>query len=149
MLKRTLIAAVAVFGFIMCAAPGFAATNFDLLCSKYQAGKCVQGPCASESLANTSPACQQAAEQRASGSNPVAGSGGVLQKASNLIAIMTGIIGVTMIIVGGFSYVTLGGAANAEKSKKARSMILSAVTGIIVVALAWSIVTFVVQRFIK
>ena len=127
----------------------------DLLCSQYQDGACIAGPCSAAS-ASSSPACQQDATQNKSKSNPIAGPNGVLQKAANLIAELTGVVGVIMIIAGGITFATAGGAPggqragdNPNRAKKARTMIFAALTGMVVVALAWTIVTFVVQKFVK
>jgi hypothetical protein len=77
----------------------------------------------------------------------VAGSNGVINKAANIIALVTSIGAVIMILIGGFFYVTAGG--NAENAAKAKARIISAVIGLVVVALAWTIVRLVTDRIIK
>lgn len=54
-----------------------------------------------------------------------------------------GLIAVIMILIGGFYWMTAGG--NEEKVASAKKIISAAVIGLIVVLLAWAIVTFVVK----
>lgn len=92
-----------------------------------------------------SPVCQQAKTQGTT--NPVSGPGGVINKAANIIALITGIGAVIMILLGGFFYVTSAG--NAENAAKAKARILSALIGLIVVALAWAIVRLITDKVLK
>lgn len=91
--------------------------------------------------AASSPACQQAAQQGTT--DPIAGQGGIINKAANIIAVITGIVAVIMIILGGFTYVTSGG--NAEKAAHGRRQILYAVIAVVVVALAWTLTSFIMN----
>ena len=61
----------------------------------------------------------------------------------NVLSMIVGVVSVVMIIVGGFKFVTSGGDPAATKS--AKNTILYAVVGLIVVAVAQSIVWFVLQ----
>ncbi|MBI5037242.1 MAG: hypothetical protein HZC01_00830 [Candidatus Kerfeldbacteria bacterium] len=54
-----------------------------------------------------------------------------------------GLIAVIMILYGGFVWITAGG--NEDKVGTAKKIISAAVVGLIVVLLAWAIVTFVVN----
>jgi len=54
-----------------------------------------------------------------------------------------GLVAVIMILIGGFQWMTAGG--NEEKVASAKKIISAAVIGLIVVLLAWAIVTFVVS----
>ncbi len=54
-----------------------------------------------------------------------------------------GLIAVIMILWGGFTWITAGG--NEDKVATAKKIISAAVVGLIVVLLAWAIVTFVVN----
>lgn len=54
-----------------------------------------------------------------------------------------GLIAVIMILYGGFIWITAGG--NEDKVASAKKIISAAVVGLIVVLLAWAIVTFVVN----
>ncbi|MDA2935752.1 hypothetical protein MYX06_00825 [Patescibacteria group bacterium AH-259-L05] len=57
---------------------------------------------------------------------------------------LLGLILVVLLIVGGFMWMTSGG--NEEKIKKAKGIITSAVVGLIIVILAYTIATFVIER---
>ncbi len=64
----------------------------------------------------------------------------------NIIELSLGLlslISVTMIIIGGFTWLTSGG--NEEKVDKAKKTISAAVIGIVIVLLAWAIVLFVAK----
>lgn len=150
-MKKLIIVLLAFASFGL-ASSAFAIDILPTCAGTDSTGQCIPGVC---STAPDSPACVQAKAQAASGSNPIAGPHGIIQKATNLLAELTGVVGIIMLVVAGFIYTTAGGALggqggdNPNKAKKARTMILVTLSGMIVVALAWSIVTFVVQRFIK
>lgn len=101
--------------------------------------------CQTNSLTRASAVCQQSQSQGTT--NPIAGPNGVISKAANIIASIAGIAAVIMIIVSGFSYVTSAG--NTESATKARQRILGAVIGLVIVALAWTIVRYVTDHIIK
>lgn len=67
--------------------------------------------------------------------------GGIL----NIIYFLVGATAVIMLIVGGLMYV--GSAGNQETAKKARSIIVSAVIGLVIVLLAFVITQFIIGRF--
>ena len=56
---------------------------------------------------------------------------------------LLGLIAVIMILYGGFTWLTAGG--NEEKVASAKKIISAAIIGLIIVLLAWAIVTFVVK----
>jgi hypothetical protein len=58
-----------------------------------------------------------------------------------------GLIAVIMILYGGFVWMTAGG--NEDKVATAKKVISAAVVGLIVVLIAWAIVTFVVSQTTK
>jgi uncharacterized membrane protein len=62
----------------------------------------------------------------------------------NIISIIVAIVAVIMIIIGGFKYITSNGDSGAVSG--AKSTILYAIVGLVVVALAQIIVRFVVNR---
>lgn len=68
----------------------------------------------------------------------------VVSTVINIISVVVGIIAVIMIIVAGFRYVTSGGSE--ESVKGAKSTILYAVIGLVIVALAQIIVHFVLAK---
>jgi len=63
----------------------------------------------------------------------------------NTLSWIVGIIAVVMVMVGGFKFVTSGG--DTEKVVSARSTIIYALVGLVIVAMAQVIVHFVIGRF--
>lgn len=131
-----------------------AAEPFDPFCSKVERGVCVEGTCAG--LEKTSPVCQQKKEQAArpadKDKNPVVR---VINTATNILALVAGIGAVIIIIYSGFVFVTAGGALGGQRSgdnptraRQARSSLIGALIGLIIVALAWSIITFFTNRLL-
>lgn len=120
-------------------------------------------PCYNNGQATTSPICRQDAQQNYQvkstdlvNSNPVAGPNGILQTVTNIMALLTGIIAVIMIIISGMQFITAGGnfagqraGDNPSKARKARANLVSASVGLAIVALSWTIVTFIIQHFVK
>ncbi len=78
------------------------------------------------------------------GSNPITGPGGIITKIANIFAFITGVAAVVLIIVGGFEYVRSGG--DSSKINKSKNTILFAVIGLVVVALARSLVALAVSK---
>jgi len=106
--------------------------------------------------AASSPTCQQKKAQEAAGTNPVAGPGGIISDAANIIALVGGIAAVIIIIISGFVFVTAGGAIGGQRAgdsptraKNARTVLVGAVIGLVVIALGWSITTFIINTVIK
>lgn len=147
MRKFLIVAASVLISLFAASGIGLAVSNFDALCSKYVDNVCTEGACSGS--ASTSPTCKQAAQQQAdaNNTNPVSGKGGVLQAATNLIAAIAGIAAVIMIVVSGFNLVTSGG--DAEKVKKAKAKITSAIIGVVIIALSWTILSFVNEKLIQ
>lgn len=77
-------------------------------------------------------------------SDPLTGSGGIIAKVTLIIATVAGIAAVVMIIVAGLQFIFSGGEA--QKTATARNTILYAIIGLIVIALASAIITFVVSK---
>ena len=65
----------------------------------------------------------------------------------NAVIGVLGIVAVIVIIIGGVTYMTSSG--DAGKVKKAKDTILYGVIGLVVVALAFAIVNFVIANIIK
>lgn len=65
----------------------------------------------------------------------------------NAVIGVLGIVAVIVIIIGGVTYMTSSG--DAGKVKKAKDTILYGVIGLVVVALAFAIVNFVITNIIK
>ncbi len=62
----------------------------------------------------------------------------------NLISVAVGIAAVIMMIIGGFRYITSGG--NQESIKSAKNTLLYAIIGLVIVALAQTIVAFTLNK---
>ncbi len=99
-----------------------------------------------------SPACQQAKAQDTT--DPIAGPDGIINKAANIIALVAGIGAVIMILIGGFEFITTGGtqvgqrSSDPNKVKQAKSRIVNALIGLVVIALAWSIIRLITDKVI-
>ena len=101
--------------------------------------------------APTSPTCQQNAAQNGTSNNPAVK---IIKTAVNIIAVLAGVAAVIVVIISGFQFVTAGGASPGQRSgdpnrvKSARASLTGAVIGLVIIALAWTIVTFVADHFI-
>lgn len=69
---------------------------------------------------------------------------GVIDTIINILSVLVGIIAVIMIIVAGFKYVTSAG--DSSKVSSAKSTLIYALVGIVIVALSQTIVKFVLDR---
>lgn len=76
--------------------------------------------------------------------NSFYGKCGVLTKAVSLVAIVTGVVAVVMIIIGGFKFVTASG--DPANVKSAKNTILFAIVGLVVAAIGGAIIRFVIGR---
>jgi len=80
------------------------------------------------------------------GSGKVSGATGldnVIRAVVNLLSVVVGIVSVIMIIIGGIKFVTSGGDSNAVAS--AKSTVIYALVGLLIVALAQTIVHVVLN----
>lgn len=82
--------------------------------------------------------------QDRSSTNPLTGTDGVLYRVTLIIASISGIIAVTLIMVSGFRYITSGG--DSQKIASAKNTLIGAIIGLVVIALAQTIITFVLSR---
>ncbi len=87
--------------------------------------------------AKDSPVC------KTSGQDPITGRNGILYRVSRIFATLTGIAAVVLIIIGGLRLVFAGGDSNNVTS--ARHMIVGATIGLVIVALAETIVLVVIN----
>jgi hypothetical protein len=69
---------------------------------------------------------------------------GLVTSIVNILSVIVGIIAVIMIIIGGLKYITSGG--DSGKVSSAKSTIIYALVGLIIVALAQFIVRFVLSK---
>lgn len=111
----------------------------------------LQAPLASAALFSnsTNEACNGVAAG-GTGSGCDAGTAGLnnlLTTSINLFSAVVGIAAVIMVIVGGFKYITSGG--DSGKATSARSTILFAIIGLVIVALAQFLVKFVLSNVTK
>jgi hypothetical protein len=77
-------------------------------------------------------------------SNKLYGPSGILTRIAQIIAIIAGMAGVIMIVIGGLRYVMAAGDANAINT--AKNTILFAIVGLVIAAIAQGIVLFVLSR---
>ena len=70
-----------------------------------------------------------------------------INNAATVLAVITGVGAVIMIIIGGLTLITSAG--NAENAAKARRRVIYSIVGLVVVALAWTIIHFVINRLIQ
>ena len=110
------------------------------------------GPCSdtSNTTIQNSPLCSDSTKN--STNNPVTDT---IKKVANIIVIIAGVAAVITIIISGFMFITAGGSIagqragdNPAKAAKAKSALSASLVGLVVVALAWTIVTFVTDKFI-
>lgn len=76
--------------------------------------------------------------------DPVTGKDGALVKATNVLALIAGLMAVIFLVLGGIKYITSGGAP-AEVSK-AKESIIYAVVGIVVIVIARQLIGFVLSK---
>src|SRR3989344_5367146 len=98
----------------------------------------LKGPCDSGG-GGSGAVCDNAA----GGQNPVVNT---IKAAAGIISIIAGIAAVIMIIIGGLNYVTSGGDIN--KAKSARNKITYSLVGLVIIALAYSITNFLVDKLL-
>jgi len=67
----------------------------------------------------------------------------VLSQGFNIIIMVSGIIFVLMLLIGGVLYLLAAG--NEESAKKARQLMLDAVIGLVIVVTAWAVGNYVLQ----
>lgn len=89
-----------------------------------------------------STACKEKTEGKKS--NPIYGADGILTKVINLLSIVVGIAAVLAIMVAGLKFITSG--SNPQQVTVAREMVLYAVVGLIVAALAQLLIRFVLGK---
>ncbi|HEX8762700.1 MAG TPA: pilin [Candidatus Saccharimonadales bacterium] len=78
------------------------------------------------------------------GSDPFSGPNGVLLKVANIISYLAGISAVILVIVGGLMYVLSNG--DSSKISDAKTTIIYALVGLVIVVAARTIVIFFINR---
>ena len=76
--------------------------------------------------------------------NPVSGEDGILIRVANIIAVVSAVIAVIIIVIAGLTMVLSSG--DSGKIKESRDAIIYAAVGLVVIALARTIVGFVATR---
>jgi Type IV secretion system pilin len=76
--------------------------------------------------------------------NPLTGTNGIIRLIANIIATFTGLIAVIIIMVSGMRFITAGG--DPSKVKGARESLIAALVGLIIIALADTIIGFVMSK---
>jgi hypothetical protein len=132
-LKLILISLLACLPIYISTLPAAAVSNTNLL-----------GPACLASSEN--PTCDDSKKENGTGKNTISGPHGVIQEATTVFAIITIIGGVIISVYSGIVFVTAGGARagdNSSRARNARTTFVSAMTGIVIAALAWTIITYV------
>lgn len=93
-----------------------------------------------EGSAASSPVCQDIR----SNTNPLFGPSGILTTVAGLFGLITGVISVFMVIIGGLRYITSGG--DPGKTASAKNTILYAAIGLAVATVSGTIVRFLLSR---
>ncbi|HSW85245.1 MAG TPA: pilin [Candidatus Saccharimonadales bacterium] len=93
----------------------------------------------SDSTNKTSAVCQDKTS-----SDPISGSNGLLYDITQIVAYIAGAAAVILIIISGLRYITSGGDSNAVGT--AKSTLTGAIIGLLVIALASSLITYVVNK---
>lgn len=83
-------------------------------------------------------------KNQTSSSNRFYGPNGLLTKVAKLIAMIAGIFGVIMIIIGAIKYALAGG--DAANINSAKNTVLYALVGIVIAAIAQGIILFVLSK---
>lgn len=96
-----------------------------------------------------SPVCEgnnaiSAACQARTKENPLLGPSGIITKVIQILALVTGVISVLVIMIGGFRYIISTG--DPAKVNSAKDTILYALIGLAIAVLAQGIVAFVLRR---
>ncbi len=76
--------------------------------------------------------------------NPLTGKDGIILTATKIIAVIAGVAAVIVIMLAGFRYITSSG--DSGEMAKARHTLLYAIAGLVVIALAPTIVGFVLSK---
>jgi Type IV secretion system pilin len=129
-MRKLLIALTSIF-LLTAAVPASSVSAFNLFPDKI---------CQSTDTGGSkSSVCEPAKDNK----NPVAR---LIGSVVNLVALVAGAVAVLMIIIAGYQFVTSGGSA--ETVTKARSRITGALIGLIIIALAWTIIRIVMDTVI-
>lgn len=140
MVKRLLLSISLLSVLLLPALPVPSASAFDPfggVCGQSGTGK-------SAVCTDTNNKCTPNSATDDSNCNPISGSNGLLIKITHIVAFIAGAAAVLLIIVGGLRFITSGG--NSEKVSSARSTVINSLIGLVVIVLAASLITYVVEK---
>lgn len=100
---------------------------------------CVEARTASSALCTDSKAASDP-----TATNPISGPNGLIVKVSQVVAIAAGAVAVIILLIASIQYITSNGDSN--NIKKSRETILYCLIGLIVIALAQTLVQYIVTR---
>jgi Type IV secretion system pilin len=129
--KQLLVGVFLLFGFLL---PGSAFAATDLFNNVCEGG-----------AANGSAACRDnKAVQSESEDNPVYGPNGILTRVTNIVTIVVALASVLSIVYAGMKMITSG--SNSQEFNSARERIIYACVALVAVAVAQSVVRFVIGK---
>lgn len=92
----------------------------------------------------TSEVCKErAAQNKDPKANPV---NHIIRVAAGIVTLLTGVVAVIFVILGGITMTTSGG--NPEAVANARKRVIYALVGLAVISLAWTVIAFVTDKII-
>ena len=72
---------------------------------------------------------------------------GIVFGAIQYLLAFLGVVAVVVIVIGGFMWMTAGG--NEDKVTKAKKTLIQGLIGLVIILLAFALITFVLDRFLK
>ena len=144
-MKRKIFISLAAL-LALCASIGFTAPQYAFAASGTGSatGSGTANTAQTDICAGVDAVQKQANGTSACSTNGTSTVGGIIHTVINVMSFFVGLVAVVMIIVGGFRYITSGG--DSGKASSARTTIVSAVIGLLIVALAQVIVQFVLTN---
>lgn len=146
-MKKVIVTSFAAFSLVFSGAAIFAAQPVaadvkDQICGganlTLSAGKCAKEVCIEE---NKDGVCTKKGDESENSLNKL------LTSIVNIISVIVGVVAVIMVIFSGFKYITSGG--DSSKISSAKTTIIYAIVGLIIVALAQVIVRFVLNKTVS
>lgn len=100
----------------------------------------LSGVCPAGGQSSTSAVCTD----KSTNGNPISGSNGVLEKVTNIIALVSGAAAIILILVGSIRYVISNGDSN--KINSAKNTVINSLIGLAIVVIARTIIIFVLGK---
>lgn len=131
MIKKLLVLIFAIFVLNIASVPNIASAAENSACAG--------------TLTSTSALCTDSkAASDPTATNPISGPDGVIVKVSRIVAIAAGAVAIIILLIASIQYITSNGDSN--NIKKARETILYCLIGLVVIALAQTIVQYIVTK---